>query len=192
MLSQSQHHMVNSGALGVTFLNTIDRLIGKYLAQPELLNNRLECAAIERWALEFLVRCIYNGSKPAARLSVLARQQAFRRAIDYCRGMSVPAPVGKLAAAAGVSQRHLERVFREILGISPQQYMRTERMNAVHRELQGADGESTTVTDLAQRWGFTELGRFAGEYRRLFDVSPSTTLAARRRVKPKRFADALP
>lgn len=191
MLSQSRHHLVNSGALGAAFLNIIDRLIGKYLAQPELLNQELECRAIERWVLEFLVRCIYNCRKPAARLSVHARRQAFRRAIDYCRGVSARAPVRDLAKEAGISQRHLERVFSETLGTSPHQYMRMERMNAVHRELRGADRESTTVTELAQRWGFTELGRFAGEYRRLFSVSPSTTLAAPRRAPPKRFADAL-
>jgi AraC-like DNA-binding protein len=164
MLSQSQRHLADSGALGIAFLNTIDRMIGKYLAQPELLNNELECRAIERWVLEFLVRCIYNCTKPAARLSISARQQAFRRAIDYCRSISAPVPVRNLATAAGISQRHLARVFRETLGTSPHQYMQTERMNAVHRALRAADRESTTVTDLAQQWGFTELGRFAGAY----------------------------
>jgi len=192
VLSQSQRDLANSGALGVALLNTIDRMISKYLTQPELLNHELECSAIERWLLEFLVRCIYKCSKPAARLSVSARRQAFRRAIDYSREMSAPVPVRDLATEAGISQRHLERVFMETLGISPHQYMRTERMNTVHRALRDADRESTTVTKLAQRWGFTELGRFAGEYRRLFGESPSTTLAAPPRSPPKRFADALP
>ncbi len=37
--------------------------------------------------------------------------------------------------------------------------------------------EGTTVTEVALRWGFYHLGRFAQEYRALFGQSPSQTRA---------------
>ena len=39
----------------------------------------------------------------------------------------------------------------------------------------------TTVTDVALRYGFANPGRFAGQYRRAFGVSPAETL---RKAKP--------
>ncbi|WP_207954623.1 helix-turn-helix domain-containing protein [Saccharopolyspora elongata] len=43
----------------------------------------------------------------------------------------------------------------------------------IHAELRtGAD----SVSDVAHRWGFTHLGRFASSYRKRFGVHPSQTL----------------
>ena len=58
-------------------------------------------------------------------------------------------------------------------------------MNAARRELRDASPGSTTVTRVATRWGFTELGRFAGEYRAMFGELPSETLAGERLVRPR-------
>ena len=51
-------------------------------------------------------------------------------------------------------------------------------MNRVRAELASADPASTTITQVAMRFGFLHLGRFAGDYRRLFGVAPSETLAS--------------
>jgi len=46
-------------------------------------------------------------------------------------------------------------------------------MNLVKRELCQAAPDATSVTDIATRYGFWQLGRFAVEYQSLFGEPPS-------------------
>ena len=50
------------------------------------------------------------------------------------------------------------------------------RLNGVKRDLALAHPKKDRIVDIALSWGFIELGRFAGEYRRLFQELPSVTL----------------
>jgi AraC-like DNA-binding protein len=52
-------------------------------------------------------------------------------------------------------------------------------MQNLKKSAVGSD-PTTTVADLAQRHGFTQLGRFAAVYRREFGEMPSATLARMR------------
>jgi AraC-like DNA-binding protein len=90
-----------------------------------------------------------------------------------------------------MSQRTLELAFQESLGITPRQYLRWHRMHNVYCELRASDAESATITDMAAHWGFTELGRFAVEYKQLYGESPSTTLGRRSAAPATRLSDAL-
>ena len=68
--------------------------------------------------------------------------------------------------------------------MSPIQFLRRYRMNGAHRELRAADPDATTVTRIASGWGFREVGRFAGDYRRMFGEQPSETLCGGGRLEP--------
>jgi AraC-like DNA-binding protein len=80
-----------------------------------------------------------------------------------------------VAEALGVSVRTLQDCFRRELQTTPTAYLRAYRLDAVHRALCAAD-PGASVTTVAVRHGITHLGRFAGEYRKRFGESPSTTL----------------
>ncbi|RUU28329.1 helix-turn-helix domain-containing protein [Mesorhizobium sp. M6A.T.Ce.TU.016.01.1.1] len=75
-----------------------------------------------------------------------------------------------------VSRRTLHRAFQHTLGIGPLAYLRLRRLSAVHRALTMAEPAYAGVTRAALDFGFTDLGRFAAFYKRLFGEFPSQTL----------------
>ena len=90
--------------------------------------------------------------------------------------MSVP----ELARVIGVSQRTLLTAFREQLGITPQGFLVAHRLHLARRMLMKSATDRTTVAAVAVKFGFFDLGRFAGRYLMMFGEHPSATL--RRRV----------
>ncbi len=100
------------------------------------------------------------------------------RAEEYlCANLETPVTRDSLAAIAGVSIRTLSRAFMKRHGLGPITFLRQRRFEAAYRDLLGSTAEDTSVTDVAMRYGFAHLGKFAVVYRRLFGESPSHTLA---------------
>ena len=81
----------------------------------------------------------------------------------------------ELARAAGVTLRTLERAVHGVHATTPLEFLRALRLTEARHTL-STSGSATTVTEVATRFGFRELGRFAGEYRDRFGESPSETL----------------
>jgi AraC-like DNA-binding protein len=84
-----------------------------------------------------------------------------------------------VAAALGVSVRSLQEGFRQWRNTTPNEFLRKTRLRLVREELLRSD-ESTDVTNVALRYGFTHLGRFSGYYHAAFGELPSVTLRRRR------------
>ena len=108
-----------------------------------------------------------------------SRRDVVERAEAYLRddaGRHVP--LAKVCRLLGLSERGLRNAFYDVRGMSPQRYMLAERLEKARRELSQNTGRSTTVTGVATRYGFYELGRFAATYRHAFGEAPSETLRA--------------
>lgn len=82
-----------------------------------------------------------------------------------------------LAAGAGVSARTVQEAFQRELGSTPLEHLRRVRMARARRDLLEGDPTTTSVTDVAARWGFFHLGRFSQAYRAAYQELPSQTLA---------------
>ncbi|PKW11718.1 transcriptional regulator, AraC family [Streptomyces sp. 1222.5] len=103
-----------------------------------------------------------------------------KRVVEVIRGRPEhPFTTTELAEVGGVSARWLQEVFRRQTGTTPMGYLREVRMERVRDELLRADPAATTVSDVAYRWGFGHLGRFADKYRARFGELPSQTLRSR-------------
>ncbi|MEV6757257.1 helix-turn-helix transcriptional regulator [Streptomyces sp. NPDC051214] len=81
-----------------------------------------------------------------------------------------------IARAAYASPRALQQAFRRHRDTTPLAYLRRARLEQAHRELQAATPDTSTVTQIAARWGFAHTSRFAGHYRDAFGQPPAMTL----------------
>ena len=123
----------------------------------------LDCASIDRRE---------TGVRPTA----AARRRILTAARDYMRAHADEAiSVPELCEATGASRRALQYAFEEILHMSPVTYLRVMRLNRVRGELLSRSAD--TVGDVAARWGFWHLSRFAADYRQHFGELPSATRA---------------
>lgn len=92
--------------------------------------------------------------------------------------------VEELCEVCGVSRLRLNCAFRATLGMPPSEYMRLVRLNGARCDLLARRApELAKVTEIATRWGFDELGKFAGYYRRAFGERPSETCAMQHRAR---------
>jgi AraC-like DNA-binding protein len=99
-------------------------------------------------------------------------------AVDMMEGHPEwPHTPSTLARRAGVSVRALQKAFREQLDSSPSEYLRGVRLQRVHDELCAAQFDTTTVGEIASKWGLAHHGRFAAVYRDRFGESPKQTLS---------------
>lgn len=102
------------------------------------------------------------------------------RALGWLRGhLSEPIQLELLAQVSGVRPRTLETHFKTFLGTTPLGWVRRMRLARARQELLHS-GPQATVTDVALASGFTQLGRFATQYRKTFGELPSTTIARMR------------
>jgi AraC-like DNA-binding protein len=90
---------------------------------------------------------------------------------------SVPLTVADMARVSGTSVRSLQTAFAEHLGMSPSAYLRRARLARAHDDLIAAQpGDGQTVADIAYRWGFGHVPRFAAAYRQRYGAAPAQTL----------------
>lgn len=111
-----------------------------------------------------------------------AGARSVSRAVELLRDDPArPWTVGDLAVAVSTSVRSLQEGFRRTLGTTPMTYLRRLRLERSREDLLGVGSAGTTVTDVAMRWGFLHVSRFAAAYAERFGELPSETLRRARR-----------
>jgi AraC-like DNA-binding protein len=162
----------------ITRLQRLHAVVG-YLAieAPQIIANPGAARGLEQTLTEALIDCLGQGEicedRTAQRRHATILQR-FRRVIEGNAGETIYMP--ELCAAIGVSTRTLRSVCQEQLGIGPKRYLLLRRMFLARKALRESTPGMTTVTEIATRFGFWDLGRFAVAYRSLFFETPSATL----------------
>lgn len=73
-----------------------------------------------------------------------------------------------------ISQRQLQREFKNVYGISVRDYLRIMRFNAIHNYM--LSGQALNLTELSYELSFADQSHFVKEYKRFSGVSPKVVM----------------
>ncbi len=127
-----------------------------------------------------LVRELPRAEEAASHISAArasTREELLRRVLRgrdfFLSRMDDSVSIADAARAACMSQYHFLRAFRDAFGITPHQFLTTQRLERARMLLRGGNH---SVTDVCLESGFTSLGSFSSLFRRHFGVSPQAIL----------------
>ena len=127
---------------------------------------------IEEAALLFAMRLVevVSGEKRAAPpLRARERRRAVEAALRIDESCDRPIDLARAARDAGLSPFHFLRLFAQVLGVTPHQYLVRSRLRRAARLL--AD-DQRPITDVAFDVGFGDLSNFVRTFHRAAGVSP--------------------
>jgi transcriptional regulator GlxA family with amidase domain len=147
--------------------------------KPLSITHEEVARAVEHDFMYALIRCltaevVHEDTDARRRHSTVMNRFEKVLAERFDRQLLMP----ELCSAIGVPERTLRMCCADFLGMSPGQYMRLRRLNLMHTALAHADPAAESISEIASRYGFTELGRLAGVYRTIFGEMPSETLGS--------------
>jgi AraC-like DNA-binding protein len=152
-------------------------------SEPAMIAHREVARALDQDLLHALVNCLTINavsSQPVAKQGHLNVMDRFEHILAAHSDRQLLNP--ELCATMGVPERTLRMCCAAFLGMGPSQYDRLRRLNLVRTALRRSDPATMSVAEVAKRYGFSEIGRFAGQYRMTFGEYPSITL--RRGLNP--------
>lgn len=114
----------------------------------------------------------HRGS-PVRRREISAISKLFEYLSDQAEP---PLSISRLCRTAGISERTLERAVRAKFDCTVQSLLRRRRFHEARRRLLYSEPDRASVTSISHDLGFYDCGRFARDYRTLFEEIPSSTL----------------
>ncbi len=158
------------------FTSLVRRFLSVAESKPLLLNS---AAAVESFRNEFLAvtRELFTMSQHSTSRHFVRwhRQTESATELAMCHP-DQSLSVSELARQNGVPERTLRTAFQRCYGLSPNEFLRIQRLHEARRLLRASFPDEATVTQIAFRLGSWDLGRFAAAYRHLFGELPSETL----------------
>lgn len=149
-------------------------------------------AALRHALVQAMITCLAAEPETEATVRLDGRSAAvvrrFMELVEFDPGR--PIYMLDICREIGVAGRTLRQYCLGHLGMSPSRYLWLRRINLARRALAQPSGAAASVTEIANEFGFGELGRFSVRYRQLFGETPSVTL--RRAGGGNRAAVSLP
>jgi transcriptional regulator GlxA family with amidase domain len=169
-----------SSAAGAGLRRLTDWLYDEFShADSPLLNDIAAASAQELFFRTIVMAATHNRSAQLRSRARAAAPATVRRAEEYMRSKAtLPLTIGDIANAAGCGTRALQAAFYCFRGTSPMAALRRIRLELAHRAIMRSDG-STSVGEVAARYGFSNPGRFASQYQRAFGEYPSRMISSR-------------
>jgi AraC-like DNA-binding protein len=172
----------NSWSSGHTALRTLRSLHAAAIKTLERRPSEVLTAnaihGLEQQLIHALVECLPEHPTGASSNATRKRSSSMMASFEHACASYVdrmPTLV-EICTALDVPERTLRTSCKQYLGMGPMNYIRLRRMNLVRRALRTTHPAGLSVSEVASRYGFVDMRRFAARYRKLFGEFPSTTL----------------
>lgn len=161
---------------GITFRLLFETIVSGLRGDRALERSPKAMALLAEAALRLVFENVphrYSGRLHGRLLTVAPRHVI--AAMDFMHAnIHLPITVIDIAAAAGTSERSLYNGFTLFRDTTPIAYLRQIRLQAVHAELSLSQNR-LPIREVALKWGFCHMGRFAMQYKAAYGVKPSET-----------------
>jgi len=110
-------------------------------------------------------------------VKITNRERLLARALDYIHNTDLQTlTISNLITGVHASSRSIQYCFSELLGMTAKNYLITIRLNAIRKELLELVPKENTMTQVANKFGVVNIGRFKQDYEKFFHESPRETL----------------
>ncbi len=147
----------------------------RVLDEPDLFDNPHELEVMEKNIVEAIKHTFAGQTGIGCHLTE-GEKTAFEVKSFLLNSLEETMTIQSITKQFNISDKTLETSYKSLFGITPKRFMNLLKLNKAHEDLQHADALTTNVSDISTKWGFSHFGRFAKEYKRLFEVLPSETL----------------
>lgn len=176
---------VRRTAFAVSHLPPLPQLVN-LLAAAEAARDEGDGAALEEMALR-LAGAVAATLVGTGRVAPAPSRRDQRRISEVLRRIEAEAPerlaLADLAREAAMSPYHFLRSFRQVVGITPHQFVLHTRLHRAAVRLRRSDEPISTIAFDA---GFNDLSTFNRRFRRVMGVSPSAYRTGRAAPRPSR------
>lgn len=156
-------------------IDVVDHIRHGLVSNPSAAQQPLVISTLEQYLAASMLAAFPHTR--ACAVSEANDHDKVRRAIAFIDDNAHRAiSMADVAHAARTSAATLDTAIRRHLGCSPMQHLRQVRLARAHDDLVAADPTTTSVADIARKWGFWRLSSFSAHYRREYRNAPESTL----------------
>lgn len=163
---------------GREWLTLLKLLTNGLSSKDSLMQNPMLSAALQDSVVSGLLLLPTNSARPDFEVaSDPVAANVLDLALAYIdRHAEQPITMSSLASHLGVSVRSVQSAFRAEMDTTPHEHLRAVRLERARQELVLATSQEASVAQIARRWGFGNMGRFAAHYAQVYGESPKATL----------------
>lgn len=144
---------------------------------PDVFESPEAVHALQQSLVQQWIGCLPDRARRGESAVQARRARIMARFEEVVEGNATrPLHLPEVCRLVGVPERTLRKCCQQHLGMGPHHYLLLRRIQLARRALLRGDPSGATVTSIATRHGFWDLGRFAAVYRSMFGEAPSATL----------------
>ena len=156
-------------------LEMLDNILKKYLENTKF---KEDIASLKSFESEIIsvISTLLNEQR-AIKISLTRGEEIALKIRDKAyQHMDGKIDIRSFAKEYSVSEQTIQEGFKSMFGYTPKRLLRLMKLNLVYKDLREGNSRMYTVTRIAQKWGFSHMGRFSQYYKELFGETPSVTL----------------